>query len=284
MATKVLGTVALIPKGIWASGTYNKNEYVYHTTLNASYVALHDGVTSEPSGYVDTTDWHILCRGIGVTTDNNFTDVYKTKLDDIPTPSNIISNIQANVANGYVGIGSDGKINNSEIISMKNSLDAAETTISNQGIQMSNIQNSLSTVLGTWDIYTPTNANTTDFTTFVGRIKLNKTLGLMTVEFICNTDIAIGKALNGNVACINLPFKLPPNVNYGVYMANILDMYNVSKMFNYFATTGAIVTSDAQGNAVWSAIMEDYGTAGFNTCAISANVTINISDWEIITN
>lgn len=85
MATKVLGTVALIPKGVWASGTYNKNEYVYHTTLNASYVALHDGVTSEPSGYIDTVDWHILCRGIGVTTDNNFTDVYKTKVEALPT-------------------------------------------------------------------------------------------------------------------------------------------------------------------------------------------------------
>jgi hypothetical protein len=277
MATKVLGKVAMIPKGTWTAGTYNRNEYIYHEALNASFVALHDGVTSEPSGYEDTTDWHLLCRGIGVTTDNNFTDAYKTKLDDIPTPSTIISNIQANVANGYVGIGSDGKINNSEIISMEN-------TVSNQGTQISNIQNNLSTVLGTWNIYTPTNANTTDFTTFVGRIKLNKTLGLMTVEFICNTDIAIGKALNGNVACINLPFKLPPNVNYGVYMANILDMYNVSKNFNYFATTGAIVTSDAQGNAVWSAIMENYGTAGFNTCAISANVTINISDWGIITN
>jgi hypothetical protein len=114
MATKVLGTVALIPKGVWASGTYNKNEYVYHTTLNASYVALHDGVTSEPSGYIDTVDWHILCRGIGVTTDNNFTDAYKTKVDAA------VLNTQVNVANGFVGIDSDGKINNTEYLQVKN--------------------------------------------------------------------------------------------------------------------------------------------------------------------
>ena len=116
MATKILGKVAMIPKGIWIASTYNKYEYVYHTTLNATYVALKDGVTSEPSDNGDGVNWSILCKGIGVTTDNNFTNAYKTKLDTA------LSSTNKNLADGYVGIGSDGNIDNSEFVNIKNDL------------------------------------------------------------------------------------------------------------------------------------------------------------------
>lgn len=113
MATKILGKVAMTPKGVWTTGIYNKYDYIYDTTVNGTYLALKDGVTTEPSGNGDGINWTILCRGIGTTTDNNFTDAEKAKVDAA------ILSTQINIANGYVGIGSDGKINNSEFSNLK---------------------------------------------------------------------------------------------------------------------------------------------------------------------
>lgn len=91
MATKVLGKVAFTPKLIWNSSiTYNIYDTVYDTTANAYYVALKNGITgssNEPSGNGDGINWTIMCKGIGVTTDNNYTNTDKLKVTALPSAS-----------------------------------------------------------------------------------------------------------------------------------------------------------------------------------------------------
>lgn len=71
---------ALSPRGTWVSGTaYGKNDCVYSSQDNASYCSLQDGNTAVPAD--DGVHWMTLCRGIGVTTDNNYTDADKAKVD-----------------------------------------------------------------------------------------------------------------------------------------------------------------------------------------------------------
>ena len=142
------------------------------------------------------------------------------------------------------------------------------------------------TVTSGWVKYDQTtgvvNANPSVFPTFVSDIWINQKLGLMEVSFIANTNLATGTPLNGTTPVFKLPFKMAPSASYGIYEANILDMYNsqAGKEFNYFAHTGAILSSDANGVPTWNAIMENYGTDGFNCCAIMGNVMLPIKDYN----
>lgn len=142
------------------------------------------------------------------------------------------------------------------------------------------------TVASGWIKYDQTtgvvNANPSVFPAFVSDIWINQKLGLMEVSFIANTNLATGTPLNGTTPVFKLPFKMAPSASYGIYEANILDMYNShnGKEFNYFAHTGAILSSDAKGVPTWNAIMENYGTDGFNCCAIVGNIMLPIKDYN----
>lgn len=79
MATIIIGNVSMVSDGDYvASSSHNKNHYVYVLTDNITYVSLLDNNTTTPTN--DHTNWQILCKGIGVTTDNNYTNAEKTKL------------------------------------------------------------------------------------------------------------------------------------------------------------------------------------------------------------
>ena len=139
---------------------------------------------------------------------------------------------------------------------------------------------------GTWEHYTQldgfTNANATDFPTFVGDCYINKDLGLMNVSFIANTGIATGKPLNGNTVVANMPFKMTPNQTIGIYEAAMMNMYRTGDSTIYFAHTGALFVSDSNGDVQMWVILEDYGLAGINTIALMGQITIPIGDWGIV--
>lgn len=80
MPNTILGKVSITPKGNYNIGTaYDRLDAVYDEATNASYLSLKgnntDALTTGPS-------WMYLCRGIGATTDNNFTDAYKAMVDN----------------------------------------------------------------------------------------------------------------------------------------------------------------------------------------------------------
>ncbi len=104
-----LGNMLMMSDGDYVSNsTHNKNHYVYYEADNSTYISLKDGNTVTPTN--DHANWQILCKGMPGASDNNFTDAYKAKVDSAIQPT------QANVANGYVGIGADGEINNTKYI------------------------------------------------------------------------------------------------------------------------------------------------------------------------
>ena len=84
MPTTILGKVAMIPRGVWTAGTYNKNEYVYYEPDNAQYVCIKDGTTSTPTD--DGVNWFKSVRGIGTVSDNNYTDADKAKVNSAIQP------------------------------------------------------------------------------------------------------------------------------------------------------------------------------------------------------
>lgn len=140
--------------------------------------------------------------------------------------------------------------------------------------------------VGTWEVYTEgtgiVNANVATFPTFVASVALNRKLGLMNVSFIANTGEVTGKPLDGNVPIFTFPFKIPANVTYGEYETTMLTMYRADKTLSYSAHTGSFIVSDANGVPTWQAIMENYGTSGYNCVAVMANCTIYVGDWDII--
>lgn len=120
-----LGKVAITYKGLYDSSyPYTINDEVRDNATNATYRSLK---TNNISPLTDTTAWGVISRGIGTTTDNNFTDAEKEKVD------NSVQLTQANIANGYVGIGSDGNINNTEFKTIKNGFNAHLADISPHG-------------------------------------------------------------------------------------------------------------------------------------------------------
>lgn len=139
---------------------------------------------------------------------------------------------------------------------------------------------------GKWETYTHTtgiiNANPETFPVLEASLHLNRKLGIMNISFIANTSVITGKPIDGNVNIFKLPFKIPANVAYGEYVVNMLTMYRADKEFSYFGHTGATIISDGNGNATWQAIMENYGTSGFNCVAIMGNATIYVGDWGIV--
>ena len=161
------------------------------------------------------------------------------------------------------------------------------TEIDNRTNGDTNLQNQINQLTGgTWEHYTQldgfTNANATDFPTFVGDCYINKDLSLMNVSFIANTGVATGKALNGNTIVANMPFKMTPNQTIGVYEACMMNMYRVSDGEIYFAHTGALFISDSNGDVKMQVILEDYGLAGINVIALMGQITIPITDWGIV--
>lgn len=140
--------------------------------------------------------------------------------------------------------------------------------------------------VGTWEVYTEgtgiINANTETFPTFVASVSLNRKLGLMNVSFIANTGELTGKPLDGNVPIFKFPFKIPANVTYGEYETTMLTMYRADKTLSYSAHTGSFIVSDTNGTPTWQAIMENYGTSGYNCVAVMGNCTIYVGDWGIV--
>lgn len=140
--------------------------------------------------------------------------------------------------------------------------------------------------VGTWEVYTEgtgiINVNTETFPTFVASVSLNRKLGLMNVSFIANTGELTGKPLDGNVPIFKFPFKIPANVTYGEYETTMLTMYRADKTLSYSAHTGSFIVSDAAGTPTWQAIMENYGTSGYNCVAVMGNCTIYVGDWGIV--
>lgn len=79
MPNTILGKVSITPKGNYNSGTaYDRLDAVYDEATNASYLSLKDNNTD---ALTIGPSWMYLCRGIGTTTDNNFTDAYKAMVD-----------------------------------------------------------------------------------------------------------------------------------------------------------------------------------------------------------
>lgn len=72
------------------STIYSFLEAVYDIATNTTYLSLQDNNTGALPVYpvIVNTYWIVLCKGIGVTTDNNFTNAYKTKLDGIENDAN----------------------------------------------------------------------------------------------------------------------------------------------------------------------------------------------------
>lgn len=241
MATKILGKVALTPKGTWVSGTYNKYDYVYDTIANATYVALQDGVTSEPSGNGDGTHWTVLCKGIGVSTDNNYTNADKAKVNSA------ILNTQANIANGYVGIGSDGDINNNEFVDVKSKTNSTILDLSERALNVQNFgasgssQNTTGTISAGSKILTLTNA----------------------IDFKNGQGISVVGA--GAVCSLTTPTA--PTVTPTGTTGTTTYQYQ-------------IVARDAQGG--YTAVSNSGTTVTGNTTLNSTNY--NVVSWSVITN
>lgn len=178
--------------------------------------------------------------------------------------------------------------NKDTVVDAINELDAdIAQEVTDRGNADTNLQNQINQLTGgTWEHYTQldsfTNANATDFPTFVGDCYINKDLGLMNLSFIANTGIATGKSLNGNTVVANMPFKMTPNQSIGVYEAAMMNMYRTGDGTIYFAHTGALFVSDSNGDVQMWIILENYGLAGINTIALMGQITVPISDWGVI--
>lgn len=74
-----------------SSTTYPFLEAVYDIPTNTTYLSLLDNNTGVLPVYpvIVNQYWIVLCKGIGVTTDNNFTNTYKSKLDGIATLADV---------------------------------------------------------------------------------------------------------------------------------------------------------------------------------------------------
>lgn len=122
------------------------------------------------------------------------------------------------------------------------------------------------------------NVDTVTFPVSVCEGYINEELGLFNLSFILNTTLATGKNLNGFIKLIELPFVMPENTSYPIYIGNTLDMYNgnAGKEFNYFALTGAEIKT-IDNKVYWTALMNEFGNNNLFTCAIVANVTIPIA-------
>lgn len=106
MATITIGNVSMISDGDYIdASSHNKNHYVYVPIDNITYVSLKDNNAVTPTN--DHINWQILCKGIGVTTDNNYTNADKTKLDGIATSA---TNTASSSTNGNI------KINNVDTV------------------------------------------------------------------------------------------------------------------------------------------------------------------------
>ena len=57
MANMTLGRVALVPRGTWEAGTYDKLDVVYYAVNNNTYVSLVDNNSALPT---DTSKWMII--------------------------------------------------------------------------------------------------------------------------------------------------------------------------------------------------------------------------------
>lgn len=114
MVKTPLGKVSIStsPANYVSSTPYDNLTTVYDPVTNASYISRKDG---NVDALTNRLSWQYLCRDIGTISDNNFTDTYKTKLDGA------LTTVNKNVSSGYVGIGSDGNIDNVEFINLKSS-------------------------------------------------------------------------------------------------------------------------------------------------------------------
>ena len=142
------------------------------------------------------------------------------------------------------------------------------------------------TSIKTWAFYTElngiTNVNADIFKTFVAHCYINYSLNIMSLSFIANTDLVNGLNLNGETPIFTLPFKLPPNKEYGIYASSHLDMYNNTANINWFAVTGSNIKSDETGVVTFNTLLDNYGSAGQNTIAVVSNLFIPLSEFGIV--
>ena len=142
------------------------------------------------------------------------------------------------------------------------------------------------TSIKTWAFYTElngiTNVNADIFKTFVAHCYINYSLNIMSLSFIANTDLVNGLNLNGETPIFTLPFKLPPNKEYGIYASSHLDMYNNTSNINWFAVTGSNIKSDETGVVTFNTLLDNYGSAGQNTIAVVSNLFIPLSEFGIV--